>query len=104
MDLVVQSVAGVIYPVAVQSLVIQGIVAIHIGIGVMDNSMDEWSLVQSVEGSWDTSSVISPPLQFRPKSASLQREPLPQGGNERYWVLGTVFSSATLQVSRGFQI
>ena len=30
--------------------VIQGIVAIHIGIGVMDNSMDEWSLVQSVEG------------------------------------------------------
>ena len=53
-----------------QSLVIQGIVAIHIGIGVMDNSIDEWSLVQSVEGSWDTSSVISPPLQ---------REPLPQG-------------------------
>ena len=54
MDLVVQSVAGVIYPVDVQSLVIQGIVAIHIGIGVMDNSIDEWSLVQSVEGSWDT--------------------------------------------------
>ena len=79
MDLVVQSVAGVIYPVDVQSLVIQGIVAIHIGIGVMDNSIDEWSLVQSVEGSWDTSSVISPPLQFRPKSAPLQREPLPQG-------------------------
>jgi hypothetical protein len=78
-DLVVQSVAGVIYPVDVQSLVIQGIVAIHIGIGVMDNSIDEWSLVQSVEGSWDTSSVISPPLQFRPKSAPLQREPLPQG-------------------------
>ena len=62
-----------------QSLVIQGIVAIHIGTGVMDNSIDEWSLVQSVEGSWDTSSVISPPLQFRPKSAPLQREPLPQG-------------------------
>ena len=74
-----QSVAGVIYPVDVQSLVIQGIVAIHIGTGVMDNSIDEWSLVQSVEGSWDTSSVISPPLQFRPKSAPLQREPLPQG-------------------------
>ena len=74
-----RSVAGVIYPVDVQSLVIQGIVAIHIGIGVMDNSMDGWSLVQSVEGSWDTSSVISPPLQFRPKSAPLQRESLPQG-------------------------
>ena len=43
-----QSVAGVIYPVDVQSLVIRGIVAIHIGTGVMDNSMDVWSLVQSV--------------------------------------------------------
>ena len=74
-----QSVAGVIYPVDVQSLVIRGIVAIHIGIGVMDNSMDGWSLVQSVEGSWDTSSVISPPLQSRPKSAPLQRAPLHQG-------------------------
>ena len=79
MDRVVQSVAGVIYPVDVQSLVIRGIVAIHIGIGVMDNSMDGWSLVQSVEGSWDTSSVISPPLQSRPKSAPLQRAPLHQG-------------------------
>ena len=49
-----QSVAGVIYPVDVQGLVIRGIVAIHIGIGVMDNSMDVWSLVQSVESSWDT--------------------------------------------------
>ena len=74
-----QSVAGVIYPVDVQSLVIRGIVAIHIGIGVMDNSMDGWSLVQSVEGPWDTSSVISPPLQSRPKSAPLQRAPLHQG-------------------------
>ena len=77
--LVVRSVAGVILPVDVRSLVIQGIVVIHIGIGVMDNFLDEWSLVQSGEGSWDTSSVISPPLQFRPKSAPLQREPLPQG-------------------------
>ena len=74
-----KNVAGVIYPVDVQSLVIQGIVAIHIGIGVMDNSMDVWSLVQSVESSWDTSLVISPPLQSRPKSAPLQHEPLPQG-------------------------
>ena len=40
-DLVVQSVTGVIYPMDVQSLIIQGIVAIHIGIGVMENSMDE---------------------------------------------------------------
>ena len=79
MALVVRSVAGVILPVDVRSLVIQGIVVIHIGMGVMDNFLDEWSLVQSGEGSWDTSSVISPPLQFRPKSAPLQREPLPQG-------------------------
>ena len=35
MDLVVQSVAGVIYPVDVQSLVIQSIVAIVINIDVM---------------------------------------------------------------------
>ena len=41
--------------------------------------MDGWSLVQSVEGPWDTSSVISPPLQSRPKSAPLQRAPLHQG-------------------------
>ena len=50
-DLVVQSVAGVIYPVDVQSLVIQSIVAIVIGIDVMENSIDAWSLVQSGEGS-----------------------------------------------------
>ena len=41
MDLVVQSVTGVIYPMDVQSLIIHGIVAIRIGIGVMENSMDE---------------------------------------------------------------
>jgi len=41
--------------------------------------MDVWLLVQSVENSWDTSSVISPPLQSRSKSAPLQREPLPRG-------------------------
>ena len=40
-DLVVQSVTGVIYPMDVQILIIHGIVAIHIGIGVMENSMDE---------------------------------------------------------------
>ena len=40
MDRVVQRVAGMIYPADVQSLVIQGMVAIHIDIGVMDNSMD----------------------------------------------------------------
>ena len=113
-----QSVAGVIYPVDVQSLVIQGIVAIHIGIGVMDNSMDGWSLVQSVEGSWDTSSVISPPLHSRPKSAPLQHctstsrsspgVSLPSvciasGGHEHYGVFGTVFSSATSRYPEGFR-
>ena len=51
-------------------------VVTHIVIGVMDNSLDEWSLVHSVESSWDKS---SPPLQFRPESAPLQRESLPQG-------------------------
>jgi hypothetical protein len=40
-DLAVQSVTGVIYPMDVQSLIIQGIAAPHIGIGVMENSMDE---------------------------------------------------------------
>ena len=78
-DLVVQSVAGVIYPVDVQSRVIQNIVATVIGIDLMENPTDAWSLVQRVEVSGDTSSVISPPMQFRPKSAPLQWEPLLQG-------------------------
>ena len=43
-DLVVQSVAGVIYPVDVQSLVIQSIVAIVIGIDVMK--------IPSMHGHW----------------------------------------------------
>ena len=70
-DRVVKNVAGVSYPVDVQSLVIQGIVAIHIGIVVMENSMDVGSLVQSVESSLDTSLVISPPSQSRPKICSV---------------------------------
>ena len=37
----------------VQSLAIQGSVAIHLGNGMMDHFMVECSLVQSVEGSWD---------------------------------------------------
>ena len=78
-DLGVPSLAGVIYPVNLQSLVIRSIAAIFIGIGVMENSISAWSSVQSVEGSWDPSSMLSPLLRFRPKSVQLQREHLPQG-------------------------
>ena len=76
-------------------------------------------MAQRVEGLTGTRVlVISPPLPFRPKSGPLQSEPLPQGSltwcppfqvflhcnpvaNERYWVLRTVFSSATSRFRAG---
>ena len=78
-DRVGNRVAGVSQPADVQILVVRGIAATHIGLGEMDNFLDEWSLVQGVEGYWDTTSAISTRLQFKPQSAPLQREPLGQG-------------------------
>ena len=78
MTLGVRRVTDVIHPVDTHSLVIQGIVATLLGVVVMDKFLDKWSLVQSVEGSRDTSSVRSPILQLRRKSTPLQHASLPQ--------------------------
>lgn len=50
----------------------------HICLGTMDNSLDLWSWIE-VDDSWDTSLMSSLPWPSWPKSAPLQREPLPQG-------------------------